>query len=115
MNELIKSIFNNFKVDGISIPVKFMTYKGHGEPYVVFMNQDDDRSFAGDDHLLGYVTFYDFDVYSKGDYTKIVEKIKELLEANGFVWQTSRSSQDFFEPDTGYYHKTLNFAYMLEV
>lgn len=114
MNELIESIFENFTVDDVVIPVSFMFYEGHDEPYVVYMQQDADGSFSGDDELLGYVDYYDFDVYSKGNFFKIVESIKTLLKANGFIWQPSRSSMDMFETDTGYYHKTLNFAYLKE-
>ena len=114
MNELIESIFANFTVDDVPIPVSFMFYEGHGEPYVVYMQQDADKSLSADDELQGYVDFYDFDVYSKGNYLKIIESIKAILKANNFVWQPSRSSQDFFEVDTGYYHKTLNFAYLKE-
>ena len=114
MNELIKTIFQNFTVNGVSIPVKFMTYQGHGEPYITYMNQDADNSFSGDDDLLGYVDYYDFDVYSKSNFYSIIESVKSKLKENGFVWQPSRSSMDFYEPDTGYYHKTLNFAILRE-
>ena len=112
MNELIETIFANFIVDDVEIPVSYMFYEGHGEPYVVYMQQDADRSLSGDDELIGYVDFYDFDVYAKGNYFNIVEQVKALLKANGFVWQPSRTSQDMLEVDTGYYHKTLNFAYL---
>lgn len=114
MNELIESIFANFAVDGVSIPVAYMMYLGHGEPYVTYQQQDANNSLTGDDALVGYVDYYDFDVYSKGNYKKIVAKVRELLEDNGFVWQVSRSSGDMFETDTGYYHKTLNFAILRE-
>ena len=114
MNELIESIFANFTVDKVAIPVSFMFYSGHGEPYVVYMQQDADGSLSADDDLVGYVDYYDFDVYSKGNFLKIIESVKELLKANGFVWQPSRTSQDFYEVDTGYYHKTLNFAILRE-
>jgi hypothetical protein len=114
MNELIESIFENFTVDGVKIPVSFMFYEGHGEPYVVYMQQDADGSLSGDDDLIGYVMFYDFDVYSKGNYAHIIESIKAIMKANNFVWQPSRSSQDMYETDTGYYHKTLNFAILKE-
>ena len=114
MNELIESIFANFTVDGVAIPVSFMFYEGHGEPYVTYMQQDADRSLSGDDELIGYVDYYDFDVYSKGNYLNIIESLKAILKANNFVWQPSRSSQDFYETDTGYYHKTLNFAILKE-
>jgi len=114
MNELIESIFANFTVDGVEIPVSFMFYEGHGEPYVVYMQQDADASFSGDDDLLGYVDYYDFDVYAKGNYLNIIESLKAILKANNFVWQPSRTSMDMFETDTGYYHKTLNFAIFKE-
>lgn len=114
MNELIESIFSNFIVDGVTIPVSYMYYEGHGEPYVVYMQQDADGSLTGDDELLGYVDYYDFDVYAKGNYLSIIESLKAILKANDFVWQPSRSSQDFYETDTGYYHKTLNFAIFKE-
>lgn len=114
MNELIQTIFQDFKVNGVSIPVKFLYYQGHGEPYVTYMQQDADSSLSGDDDLIGYVEYYDFDVYSKGNYYPIIESIKQLLKGNGFVWQPSRSSKDFYETDTGYYHKTLNFAILRE-
>ena len=114
MNELIETIFTDFAVDGVTIPVVFLNYKGHGEPYVVYMNQDKDKSLSGDDELIGYVDYYDFDVYSKGNFFNIIESIKVLLKENGFIWQPSKSSQDMFEAETGYYHKTLNFAYFKE-
>lgn len=114
MNELIEEIFNNFIVDGVNVPVSYMFYEGHGEPYVVYMQQDATSSLSGDDDLIGYVDYYDFDVYSKGNYLAIIDKVKEILKENNYVWQPSRTSMDFFEPDTGYYHKTLNFAIFRE-
>ena len=114
MNELIESIFNGFTVDGVEIPVTYMYYQGHGEPYIVYMQIDADNSVSGDDDLIGYVDYYDFDVYAKGNYTKIVESVKKLLKENGFKWQPSRTGADMYEVETGYYHKTLNFAILRE-
>ena len=112
MNELIERILAGFTVDKVVIPVSYMFYKGHGEPYVVYMQQDADGSLTADDELQGYVDYYDFDVYAQGNYFPIVAELKRILTENGFVWQPSRSSMDMFEVDTGYYHKTLNFAYL---
>lgn len=114
MNSLIETIFNGFTVDQVLIPVVYMYYEGHGEPYVVYRQDDMDNSFSGDDDILGAVDYYDFDVYSQGNFLTIIEQVKTLLKQNGFVWQPSRSSGDMFETDTGYYHKTLNFAIMRE-
>lgn len=115
MNELITSLFQDFTVDGVLIPVKYLHYLGHGEPYIVWMQVDADNSLTGDDTLMGYADYYDFDVYSKGNFLNIVERVKELLTQNNFVWQVSKSSADMYETDTGYYHKTLNFAILREV
>lgn len=114
MNELIKQIFTGFTVNNVKIPVVYMYYEGHGEPYVVWSQQDADNSFSGDDELLGYVDYYDFDVYSRGNTTAIIESVKQLLKQNDFIWQPSRSSEDMYDVETGYYHKTLNFAILRE-
>ena len=114
MNELIETLFKDFTVDGVNVPVSFMFYEGHGEPYITYMQTDADSSYSGDDELLGYADYYDFDIYSKEDYTNIVKNVKALLKANDFVWQPSRTSQDMYETDTGYYHKTLCFAILRE-
>lgn len=114
INEMIETIFAGFTVDGVSVPVVFLHYEGHGEPYITYQQEDADNSLTGDDSLLGYVAYYDFDVFSKGNYYPIISKMREVLEANGFVWQVSRSSGDMFETDTCYYHKTLNFAILRE-
>lgn len=115
MNELITSIFQNFTVDGKTIPVSFLRYNGKETTYVTWMQESMDASLTCDDELNGYVGMYDFDVYSKGNYSSVIEQIKLKLSENGFVWQPSRSSSDMFEDDTGYYHKTLNFAIFEEV
>lgn len=114
MNELIQTIFSGFKVNGVSIPVKFLIYQGHGEPYVTYQQTDAQNSFAGDDELLGYVDYYDFDVYSKGNFIPIIESVKQILTDNGFMFQPSRTSADMYETDTGYFHKTLCFAILRE-
>lgn len=120
MKKLIKSIFENFMVGDNPVPISFLFYDGDSQDYVTYMQTDIDNSMSCDDELVGYVEYYDFDVYTHknglfgGDYTDIVESIKKLLKENGFVWQPSRSSADMYETDTGYYHKTLNFAILKE-
>ncbi|MBQ6483069.1 MAG: hypothetical protein IJI45_18340 [Anaerolineaceae bacterium] len=110
MNELIETIFANWTVGGTLIPMKFLRYNGHGEPYVTYMQTDADASLSGDDGLIGYADYYDFDVYSKGNYRAIIDDLTQKLVENGFVWVVSRSSGDQYEDDTGYYHKTLTFG-----
>lgn len=110
MNSLIETIFQNFIVDDKKIPVSFMRYNGKKTTYITYMYYDSDNSFSGDDELLGWVDYYDFDIYSKGNYLNIIESVKSVMKQNGFMFQPSRSSQDMYEDDTGYFHRTLSFA-----
>jgi len=114
MNRTIEQIFTGFSVGGVSIPVKYMYYQGHGEPYVTYMHQSYDNELRGDDALIGVADYYDFDVYAKGNFEQIILKVKELLEASGWVWIPSRSGIDMYETDTHYYHKTLCFMILKE-
>ena len=109
-NKTLKDIFKDFTVNSKVIPVEFLRYTGNSTTYITFMESDKDNSFSGDDELLGYVSYYDIDIYSKGNYLEIIEKVKEVLKDNGWTYQPSRDSGDLYEDDTGYYHKTLCFA-----
>lgn len=111
MNDEILELFRDFEVNGEKIPVKLLYYNGHGESYIVFMQTDADESLTGDDQLIGYADYYDFDVYTQGNLRQICEAVKKIMVEEGdYVWQLSRTSQDFFDQTTGYYHKTLSFA-----
>lgn len=110
MNSLIETIFADFKVDEKNIPVSFLKYDGKSTTYITYQSVDNDGALSGDDEIIGYIDYYDLDIYTKGNYLNIVRKVKKIMKDNGFVWQPELSSGDMFEDDTGYYHKTLCFA-----
>ena len=110
MNELIEQIFSNF-----SVPVSFMRYDGKATTYITYQQTDIDTTLSADDELINYLDYYDFDIYSKGNIEAIITAVIEKMKSAGFTWEPSRTSPDFYEPDTGYYHKTLNFAILREV
>ena len=110
MNSLIETLFENFIVDDKQIPISFLEYKGDETTYITYQNIDTDNSFSGDDEILGYVDYYDIDIFSDGNYLKIVKEVKKIMKTGGFMWMPSRTSQDMYEEDTGMYHKTLCFA-----
>lgn len=110
MNELIETIFKDFKVDNKAIPVSFLKYIGSEETYVTYHNINSDGTLCGDNEILGYIDYYDFDIYSKGNYLNIIKEIKKVMKENGFMWMPSMSSEDLKEDDTGFFHKTLCFA-----
>jgi len=110
MNNELQTIFTNFAVGGVNIPVSFIRYTGKSTTYITYQEIQEDTSFSADDDLQAYVTYYDFDIYSKSNYLNIIESVKKVLKDNGWEWQPSMTSQDLYEDDTGYYHKTLCFA-----
>ena len=112
MNKIINQVLSAMRVNGKAVPFAFLHYEGHDDTYITYQQMDADNSLSGDDELIGYADYYDFDIYSKGNYLDIVESVKNLLEQNGFEWQPSQTSNDLYEEDTGYFHKTLNFAYI---
>lgn len=110
MNNLIEKTLSDFTVNGKKIPVKFLRYNGKEETYITYMMTDADSSLHGDDELLNYIEYYDFDIYTKGNYRSIIKALKGLLTGVGFMWEPDRSSADMYEDDTKYYHKTLCFS-----
>lgn len=112
INSLIKSIFTNFQVNGVTIPVSFLRYNGKSTTYITYQSVNIEDTFSSDDELDYYVENFDFDIYSKGDYFAIIDSMKQKLKENGFTWQPMLSSEDMYEDETGYYHKTLNFSYI---
>lgn len=110
MNNIIEKVLKGFTVNGKEIPVKFLRYNGSSETYITYMMTDADSILYGDDELLNYIEYYDFDIYSKSNYKPIIKALKELLTAVGFMWEPDRSSADMYEDDTKYYHKTLCFS-----
>ena len=115
MNEEIETMLNNFTVNNQVIPVSFLRYDGHATTYITYMETDKDNSYSGDDEILGYIDYYDLDIYSKKNYLDIVKELKKTFKNNGWTWQPGRDSQDLYEDDTGYYHKTLCFAKEIQI
>ena len=52
------------------------------------------------------------DIWSKKDEWKLKKEVKKLMLNNDFGYI---GGQNFFEPDTKIYHKSLRFSYLEEV
>lgn len=109
MNEIIENAFRNFVV-----PVSFLYDQGHSEAYVTYQQTGIDETLHGDNEVAEYKEYYDFDVYCKGNqrvnYFPIIAQIKQIMSGLGFIWEPTRDSGDLYEPDTGYFHKTICFS-----
>ena len=110
-NQTIESILDGLTVDNVEIPVVQGFYYGNAETYITYTMVGREVPLCADDDFVEVAELIDFDIYSKGDLVKVERAIKPLLKSGGFQWQPSRSSGDLYEPDTGYHHRTLCFAY----
>ena len=78
--QLLKTIFDDFKVNNKIIPVEYIEYTGDSKTYITYTFIDDDPSLFGDDKEIGSVVRVDIDIFSESNYLAIVEKIKEVME-----------------------------------
>ena len=107
-------MINKLVIDALkplSIPVGFHKYSGNAETYITFHEylaggeeyEEDREAFTG--HYI------QVDVWSKEDYVILVGEIKDRLIKAGFK---RIDEADFYEPDTGLYHKGIRFFYLEE-
>ena len=104
-NTEIETLLSN-----LGVPVSFMFYEGDADTYITYMQLDKDATEAGDDSILGCVQYYDFDVYSKGNYLTVISNLIDTMVAAGWTYQPSRDSPDLYERDTKFFHKTICLA-----
>ena len=103
LNSEIESLLNG----KLGVPVSFLFYDGDDETYVVYQQVDKESVLYGNDEILGCVQYYDFDVYSKGNYFSVISDLLRIMLAAGWTYTPSRDSPDLYERDTKYYHKTI--------
>ena len=69
------------------------------------MNEQDFEEYSEDEiEIQGY--YYQIDIWSVEDYTELVTRTKELLEANDFKFI---DQEDLYEKDTKIFHKGLRY------
>lgn len=107
MNNEILDIFDNFTVDGVSIPVVWLYYKGDRKTFIVFTDLGETPELSADDECVYSTMQYDFDIYSDGNYLNILKAVKQRLKTNGWTWV--EDSPKMYEEDTGLYHVTTTF------
>ena len=107
MNEELKTIFTDFKVNKKSIPVSHLRYKGKSKTFVTWTIINEVPSLSCDDDYLYSVVQVDIDVFSEGNYLDIIKEVKRLMKENKWMWV--EDSPEMFEDDTELYHKTITF------
>lgn len=106
MNKEIEVILSELIVDNKAIPFQFLNYDGIEETYVTYQEISKEIRYA-DDYPFLTISTYDFDIYSKTNFNKIKDKLTKLLLQNGWLWV--EDSEDLYEPDTRFFHKTVTF------
>lgn len=108
MNEELKSIFGEaITVGGKSVPTAHIKYKGKETTYVVWTITGNAPALSGDDEQLYGITTVDVDIYSKGNYLKVLMEVLRLMKTNEWIWV--EDSPEMYEDDTGLYHITATF------
>ena len=108
MNEELKAIFGDkIAVDGAYVPTAHLRYRGKESTYVVWTITAETPTLCGDDEPIYSIVSVDVDVFSNGNYGKVITEIKRIMQENGWLWV--EDSAEFFEEDTESYHKTISF------
>ena len=101
MESEIKKILN------LDIPVAHLKYKGNKKTYVVWTIIDEEPISSSDDEITDSEVTVDIDIYSDSNYLKTMSSIKTKKKEND--WTGDGDSQEFFEEETGLYHRTCSF------
>lgn len=108
MNKELKQIFGDaLIVNGKTVPVAHLRYKGNEKTFVVWSITGIRGELYADDAVECSAVSVDVDVYSSGNYVEIVEAIKRLMSNADWIWV--EDSAEMYEDDTALYHKTLSF------
>ena len=107
MNKEIKSIFKDFKVNGVSIPVEHLRYTGKSKTFVTWIILSDRPSLSANDEDLYSVVQIDIDIFSDGNYLDVMDQVKKIMKSSEWLWV--EDSEEMYEEDTELYHRTITF------
>lgn len=93
----------------LRVPVSFEKYRGKENTYITFFSylEQGEKYADNEEKETGY--YIQIDVWSKSDYTELVENVTNAMNAAGF---RRTSAADLFERDTKIYHKAIRFLYI---
>lgn len=93
----------------LNVSVSFQKHDGKESTYITFFEYlEQGRLYAdNEEKVTGF--YIQVDVWSKNDYTDLVERVKEAMKAAGFM---KTYAADLFESDTRIYHKVIRFLYV---
>ena len=89
-------------------PVYYMTYSGTESEYIIFNWWSTPLAFADNLEKQENVTIQ-IDIFSKGDFTDLIEQVKQLMVDADFM-KVHEGSGNFIE-DANLFRKTLRYSY----
>lgn len=107
INPIIEKAFENFVVDGIKIPISYMKYKGDAKSYLTYYTYMTRPEGFADDVPVLVGTYATIDIFSKGNFKKILKEVKKILKENKFTWIDDEAED--YEENTGLFHVPVNF------
>lgn len=90
------------------VPVAYMTYTGNNPEYIVFNWWGSPLTHADNRERRENVTVQ-IDIFSKGDFTNLVQDVKQRMIDADFM-KVQEGSGNYIE-DTDIFRKTLRFSY----
>jgi hypothetical protein len=103
----------NTTLEGLGHPVARLFYGGEADTYITFQIVSCRGVDAADDVNTREETIYQVNIYSKVDYTSLLENAMVALRAAGFRGITVGS--ETYEQDTEYYHVPIQIKYYRRV
>jgi hypothetical protein len=93
----------------LNIPVCFQVYSGPETTYyITFFRYNKQGSQYAENEEIATGHYIQVDVWSKTDYTDIVEQVESLMVAAGF---STNGSKSLYETDTRIFHESMDFLY----
>jgi len=93
----------------LGIPVSFQKYSGSAPTYITFFCYNERGEAWAENKEIATGFYIQVDVWSKGDYTTVVDRVKELLETAGF---NRTFSTELYEDETATFHKVMRLVYV---
>lgn len=90
----------------LNVPISFQTYNGKGNTYITFFTYLDKTEQFADDKEIINGQYIQLDIWSKSDYTELVNEVHNLMIEAGFV---KISFYDLYEKDLKVYHKVMRY------
>lgn len=109
INNIIMSALSS-----INVPKSFMKYNGTASTYIVFFVFNEAGQEYADNNETATQYNVQISVFSKTDYTSLVESVMSAMKAAGF---SRTSAIDLFDDNKNtaegsiFYHKAIRFVY----